>query len=110
MTGACRTTLRRLLGLVIIACAAAALTSAAKPALAQGSPPDPAPTELWQQYPLEPLQGQAGTRRPAMTAPSGTDWTLLGGGLALVVLSLGATVVLMLSVRMLRDTDRGALL
>ena len=110
MTGACRTTLRRLLGLVIIACAAG-LTFTVGPALAQGYAPEPTPpAELWKEYPLEPLQGQAGIQQPAVTAPSGTDWTLLGSGLALVALSLGATVLLTFSVRLLRDTDRGALL
>jgi hypothetical protein len=109
VAGARRTTLRQLSGLVIVACVAA-LTVAARPALAQGPAPEPTPTELWEEYSLEPLQGQAGVRRPAMTVPSGTDWTLLGGGLALVLLSLGATLLLTFSVRLLRDSERGALL
>ena len=65
---------------------------------------------LWEEYPLEPLggpglrQGAPSFRQAAAAEPSATNWTLLGGGLALVVLVLSDTVFLALSSRALRET------
>jgi hypothetical protein len=87
-----------------------ALALGAGPALAATPPSERAPTVLWEQYPLEPLGGPGlrksvpGFRQAAVAEPSSTNWTLLGGGLALVVLVLSDTVFLALSSRALGDT------
>jgi hypothetical protein len=65
---------------------------------------------LWEEYPLEPLGGPGlkksvpSFRQATAAEGSSTNWTLLAGGLALVVLALTDTVFLALSSRVLRDT------
>jgi hypothetical protein len=101
--------LRRLGALVILSCAFA-LALGAGPALAAGPANEPAPRELWEEYPLEPLESQSPSesiltiRSPAAGESSSPDRLLLIGGLALFVLVLSDTVFLALSSRLVRGT------
>ena len=101
--------LRQLTALLVVS-SGVALTLGAEASLA--APPDgkPAPAELWQEYPLEPLQGGQAPRRsilrirqPAVPDSSSPDRLLLIGGLALFLLVLSDTVFLALSSRVVRS-------
>jgi hypothetical protein len=104
-----RRSLRQLWALLLLVCTGA-LAFGVGPALAASPASERAPTVLWEQYPLEPLGGPGLTegvpsfRQTAVAKPSSTNWTLLAGGLALVVLVLTDTVFLALSSRVLRET------
>lgn len=98
--------LRRLAAVLTLVCGGV-LAVGAGPALAQGAAERP-PSELWQEYPLEPLAEEApaqslpGLRPLAGAESSSPDRMLLIGGLALFVLVLSDTVFLALSTRALR--------
>jgi hypothetical protein len=99
---------RQLVALLIVSCAGV-LAFGPGPASAAAPATEPPPTELWQEYPLEPLAGQAQRERlPGAEPPAGksssVDRMLLIGGLALFVLVLSDTVFLALSSRTLRGT------
>jgi hypothetical protein len=96
---------RQLAALLILSCAGA-LVLGVGPARAE-SAAEPPPTQLWQEYPLEPLTGKAQRERVPILQPraanaSSPDWVLLIGGMALVVFILTDTVFLALSSRVLR--------
>jgi hypothetical protein len=101
--------LRQVGALLLLACVGA-LAFGTAPAFAATPPSERAPTVLWEEYPLEPLGGPGlqrsvpSFRQAAVAKPSSTNWTLLAGGLALVVLVLTDTVFLALSSRVLRET------
>ncbi len=101
--------LRQLGALVILSCAFA-LALGAGPALAEAPANTPAPRELWEEYPLEPLESGSPSRSilrirpPAAGESSAPDRLLLIGGLALFVLVLSDTVFLALSSRLVRGT------
>jgi hypothetical protein len=96
---------RQVVALLILSCAGA-LVLGVGPARAE-SAAEPPPTQLWKEYPLEPLTGQAPRERvpiiqPAAANASSPDWMLGIGGLALVVLILADAVFLALLSRALR--------
>ncbi len=102
-------TLRRLGALLVFFCAA--LTFGVGQALAEAPAKEPSPAQLWQEYPLEPLEGGQAPRQgvlrirtPAVGDASSPDRLLLIGGLALFVLVLSDTVFLALSSRVVRGT------
>jgi hypothetical protein len=101
--------LRQLAALLVVSCAFG-LTLGAESSPAAAPNKEPAPAELWQQYPLEPLQGGQAPRRsilrirqPAVPDSSSPDRLLLIGGLALFLLVLSDTVFLALSSRVVRS-------
>jgi hypothetical protein len=104
-----RRSLRRFWALLALVCTTA-LAFGAAPAFAAAPPSERTPTVLWEEYPLEPLGGPGlkrsvpSFRQNAVAKPSSTNWTLLGGGLALVILVLSDTVFLALSSRVMRET------
>lgn len=99
---------RHLAALLVLSCAVG-LAFGAESSLAAARSTEPVPRELWQEYPLEPLQGGQAPRRgilrirqPAAPDSSSPDRMLLIGGLALFLLVLSDTVFLALSSRALR--------
>jgi hypothetical protein len=102
--------LRQLGALVVLSCTFA-LALGAGPALAEAPAKEPAPRELWEEYPLEPLESESRSqnilriRPPAAGESSSPDRLLLIGGLALFVLVLSDTVFLALSSRLVRSTS-----
>jgi hypothetical protein len=100
----------RQLGVLVVLSCAFALTLGAGPALAEAPANGPAPRELWEEYPLEPLESESRSqsilriRAPAAGESSSPDRLLLIGGLALFVLVLSDTVFLALSSRLVRGT------
>jgi hypothetical protein len=115
----CRKLLRRSIGVALAACICA-LAAAPAPAVAQGQTPasaqkaQPSPTVLWEEYPLEPVPARRTTHTalPSLQlqtpdqpgASPSPNWTLLAGGLALVILSIFA-MTFSLAVRILGDRD-----
>jgi hypothetical protein len=96
---------RQLAALLILSCAGALVLGVGSARAESGA--EPPPTQLWQEYPLEPLTGQAPRERVPIIQPravnsSSPDWVLLIGGLALVVFILTDTVFLALSSRTVR--------
>jgi hypothetical protein len=98
--------------LLVVVCV---LAFAAGPAHAQDRAREPAPTALWEEYPLDPSSEEGASvsvqavRRigvPAFVtpAPSPSDSTLLIGGFALTVLILSDTVFLTVLRRRLRES------
>lgn len=94
--------------LLLLPCALA-LAVGAGPALAAApTASQRSPTELWEEYPLEPGPGERSeTKRQKLpdiepAAASSGNSTLLIGGLALVILVLADMAFLTLSVRLLR--------
>jgi hypothetical protein len=104
-----RRSLRQFGALLALVCTTA-LAFGAAPTFAAAPASERSPTVLWEEYPLEPLGGPGlkksvpSFRQAAAAEGSSTNWTLLAGGLALVVLALTDTVFLALSSRVLRDT------
>jgi hypothetical protein len=100
----------RQLWAVLLLVGTGALAFGAGQAFAAAPASERAPTVLWEEYPLEPLggpglrEGVPSFRQAEVAKPSATNWPLLAGGLALVVLVLTDTVFLTLSSRALRDT------
>jgi hypothetical protein len=103
-----RPSVRQLCALLLLSCTVA-LAFRTGPASAAAPTTKPAPTKLWEEYPLEPLAGEARTQRAlsippaAVSKPSSSDRMLLIGGLALVILILSDTVFLTLSSRVVRS-------
>jgi hypothetical protein len=100
----------RQLAAVLVFCCAVGLAFDSESSLAAAPNDEPAPRELWQEYPLEPLEGgQASSRntlrirQPAEPDSSSPDRMLLIGGLTLVLLVLSDTVFLALSSRVVRS-------
>ncbi len=99
---------RPFLRAVLLLSCTVALVFGAGPASAAAPATEPSPTELWEEYPLEPLAGQAPKQRDlsippaAVSKPSSSDRMLLIAGVALVVLILSDTVFLTLSSRLVR--------
>lgn len=101
--------LRQLTALLVVS-SGVALTLGAEAAVAAPPSNKPGPTELWQEYPLEPLQDGQTPRRsilrirqPTVPDSSSPDRLLLVGGLALFLLVLSDTVFLALSSRVVRS-------
>jgi hypothetical protein len=99
----------RQLAAVIVFCSAVGLAFGAESSPAAAPDYEPSPRELWQEYPLEPLEGGEASRRgilrirqPAAPDSSSPDRMLLIGGLALFLLVLSDTIFLALSSRALR--------
>jgi hypothetical protein len=99
----------RHLAALLVLFSAVGLVFGAESSLAAAPNSEPAPSELWQEYPLEPQEGGQAPRRgilrirqPAAPDSSSPDRMLLIGGLALFLLVLSDTVFLALSSRALR--------
>jgi hypothetical protein len=106
------------MGVTLAACVCA-LAAAPAPAVAQGQTPasaqkaQPSPTTLWEEYPLEPVPARRTThtalpRLQVQTQAQPGDspnWTLVAGGLALVVLSIFGLTSTTLAVRLLGGRD-----
>lgn len=104
-----RKSLRQLWALLALVCTTA-LAFGAAPAFAASPASERSPTVLWEQYPLEPRGGPGlkqsvpSFRQAGVAKPSSTNWTLIAGGVALVILVLSDAVFLALSSRVLRET------
>jgi hypothetical protein len=100
---------RRLGALLVLSCSLG-LTFGAEASFAAAGGKEPAPRQLWQQYPLEALDTGQAQRRPVLRIrqptvgdSSSPDRMLLIGGVALVLLLLSDTVFLALSSRLVRS-------
>ena len=94
--------------LLLLACAVALAVGAGPAFAAAPTPSQGTPTELWEQYPLEPGPGERSETQVQQlpdiqpAAASSGNSMLLIGGLALVILVLADMAFLTLSVRLLR--------